>query len=152
MLDIVKKHLAAFSSSNWADYRATLADDAVYEEVASLERVVGAAKFVASAQRWKIAFPDFKATITRGYTVGDRAIVELEWEGTQSGTLEGTFGTLPATGRRGRLNALVVFTVKQGKIVESRNYFDMLTMLSQLGVTPAIESAAHGARHKSAQI
>ncbi|HEY5928222.1 MAG TPA: ester cyclase [Kofleriaceae bacterium] len=138
MLDIVKRHLAAFSSSNWTEYRATLAPDAVYEEVASLERVVGIEKFVASAQRWKTAFPDLKATIARGYTVGERVIVELEWEGTQSGPLEGTFGMLPPTRRRGRLNALILFTVKQGKIVESRNYFDMLTMLSQLGVSTAI--------------
>ena len=151
MLDIVKKHLAAFASSNWADFRDTLAEDAVYEEVASLERVVGAAKFVASAQRWKTAFPDFKATIIRGYTVGDRAIVELEWEGTQNGTLEGPFGVVHATGRRGRLNALVMFTIKQGKIVESRNYFDMLTMLNQLGITPAFESSSH-TRHPSARI
>jgi len=148
MLDIVKKHLAAFSSGNWAEYRSTLAADAIYEEVPSLERVVGIEKFVGMAQRWKAAFPDLRATITRGYTVSDRVIVELEWEGTHSGPFEGTFGTVAATHRRGRLNALVLLTVKQGKIVESRNYFDMLTMLTQLGVAPVI--GAPGSQHPTA--
>src|SRR4051794_8901738 len=81
MLDTIKKHLAAFSSSSWTDYRATLSSDAIYEEVASSERVVGMDRFVTAVQRWKNAFPDMKATITRGYTVGDRVIVEVEWEG-----------------------------------------------------------------------
>jgi steroid delta-isomerase-like uncharacterized protein len=151
MLDIIKKHLAAFSSSNWAEYQATLAPDAVYEEVPSLERVVGVEKFVASAKRWKTAFPDLKATITRGYTVGERVIAELEWEGTQTGPLEGTFGMVPATRRRGRLNALILYTVKQGKIAESRNYFDVLTLLSQLGVSPTISTNPSGP-HSSVRV
>lgn len=146
MLDIIKRHLAAFSSANWSDYRTTLAPDAVYEEVPSLERVVGVERFVSAAQRWKTAFPDLKATITRGYTIGDRVIVELEWEGTHAGPLEGAFGTLPATHRRGRVNAIVLFTVKQGKIVESRNYFDVLTILAQLGVSPSM-SPSMGSSH-----
>lgn len=143
MLDIIKKHLAAFTSSNWAEYRATLTPDAVYEEVPSLERVVGIDKFVASAQRWKTAFPDLKATVTRGYTVGERVIAELEWEGTQTGPFHGKFGMLPATHRPGRLNALIMYTVKQGKIAESRYYFDTLTLLNQLGVSPTIAKAPH---------
>jgi steroid delta-isomerase-like uncharacterized protein len=149
-LDIIKKHLAAFSSANWAEFRATLAPDVIYEEVPSLERVVGVEKFVTSAQRWKTAFPDLKATLARSYTVGERVIVELEWEGTQTGPLEGTFGMVPATRRRGRYNALIMFTVKQGKITESRNYFDVLTILSQLGVSPAI--AVSDAPHTSVRI
>jgi steroid delta-isomerase-like uncharacterized protein len=138
MLDVIKKHLAAFSSSSWTDYRATLSSDAIYEEVASSERVVGMERFVTAVQRWKNAFPDMKATITRGYTVGDRVIVEVEWEGTHTGPLEGTFGTVAATQRRSRVNAIILFTVKQGKIVESRNYFDVLTVLKQLGVSPNV--------------
>jgi steroid delta-isomerase-like uncharacterized protein len=138
MLDIIKKHLAAMSSGNWSEYRNTLAPDAVYEEVPSLERVVGTERFVTSVQRWKTAFPDLKTSISRGYTIGDRVIVELEWEGSHSGPLEGTFGTLAPTHRRVRVNAIVLFSVKQSKIVECRNYFDVLTVLSQLGVTPTI--------------
>lgn len=141
MLDVIRKHLAAFSSSSWADYRATLSTDAIYEEVASSERVAGVERFVAAVQRWKTAFPDMRATITRGYTVGDRVIVEVEWEGTQSGPLVGTFGTLAPTQRRSRVNAIILFTVKQGKIVESRNYFDVLTVLAQLGFSPNVASS-----------
>lgn len=141
MLDIVKRHLAAFSSANWADYRATLAPDAVYEEVPNLERVVGVENCVGAAQRWKTAFPDLKATIMRGYSAGERVIVELDWEGTHAGPLHGAFGTLAPTQRKGRVPALNLFTVKQGKIVEIRNYFDVLTLLAQLGAAPSLTTA-----------
>ncbi len=152
MLEIIKKHLSAFSSANWGEYRNTLAPDAVYEEVPNLERVTGIDKFVASAQRWKTAFPDLKATVTRGYSVGERVIVELEWEGTHSGPLDGPFGTLQATHRRGRVNAVVLFTVKHGKIVESRNYFDVLTMLSQLGVSPSLPGTTGPQQNPTARL
>jgi steroid delta-isomerase-like uncharacterized protein len=142
MLDIIKRHLAAMSSANWAEFRTTITADAVYEEVPSLERVVGVERFVAAAQRWKSAFPDLKTTITRAYTFGDRVIVELEWEGTHSGPLEVTYGVMAPTHRRVRLNAVVLFSVKQGKIVESRNYFDVLTVLGQLGVSPNLATGA----------
>jgi steroid delta-isomerase-like uncharacterized protein len=146
MLDIIKKNLAALTSSNWGEYRTTLAGDAAYEEVPSQTRVVGLEQCLAAAQRWKTAFPDLRATINRAYTAGDRAVIEVEWEGTQSGPLEGVFGSLPPTHRRGRVHAVMVFTVRDSKIVDSRHYFDMLTVLAQLGVAPIIGSAM-GASH-----
>src|SRR4051812_28535425 len=128
MLDIIKKNLAALTSGSWGEYRTTLAADAAYEEVPSQTRVVGIDQVLAAAQRWKTAFPDLRATINRAYTAGDRAVIEVEWEGTQSGPLEGMFGALAATHRRARVNAVLVFTVRDNKIVDSRHYFDMLTV------------------------
>ena len=141
MLEIIKKHLAALSSSSWDDYRATLANDAAYDEVATGERVVGIDAHIESLQRWKTAFPDLKATVVRGYTVADRVVAEVEWEGTHRGTLEGMFGIVRATHRRCRVKAILLFTVRSGKIVETRHYFDMLTILYQLGVSSSVSAA-----------
>jgi steroid delta-isomerase-like uncharacterized protein len=145
MLEIIRKHLAACSAASWDEYRATLSSEAVYEEVSSLRRVVGVERCVTAVQRWKTAFPDLKATVTRGYTVGDRVIVEVEWEGTHTGPLEGSFGTVAPTHRHCQVHGVVLFTLKNAKIVETRNYFDVMTVLTQLGVSPKIGTV--GAHH-----
>ena len=142
MLDTIRRHLAALTSSSWTDFRATLAADAIYEEVPNRLRVVGAEQYVACIQHWKAAFPDLKATVTRGYTIGERVIVEIEWEGTHSGSFEGVFGKLAPTHRRGRVNGVIVFTLKSGKIAETKHYFDLLTVLTQLGVSATAITAS----------
>lgn len=133
MLEIIRKNLAACASSNWDDYRATLSTEAVYEEVSSRRRVVGAERFIIAVRRWKIAFPDLKAVVSRAYTVGDRVIAEVEWEGTHTGTLEGSFGILAPTNRRCGVSGAILFTIKSDKIAELRTYFDVMTVLTQLG-------------------
>lgn len=57
MLDLIKKHLEDLSTGNWDLYRASLADNAIYEEVSTQQRVKGANEYVALIQRWKKAFP-----------------------------------------------------------------------------------------------
>src|SRR5262249_21840160 len=112
-----------------------------------LRRVVGIERFVIAVQRWKTAFPDLKATVARAYTVGDRVIAEVEWDGTHTGTLEGGFGSVPPTHRHCQINGVVLFTLKASKIVECRNYFDLMSVLTQLGVAPTVgASAQHSTR------
>ena len=74
----------------------------------------------------------------RSYSIADRVVAEVEWEGTQRGPLEGSFGSVPPTHRRSRVNAVILFTLRNNKIVETRHYFDLLTVLAQLGVSPSI--------------
>ncbi len=73
-------------------------------------------------------------TILDSLEVGDRGVAEVEWTGTHGGPLEGPFGTIEATNKPGRMKAVIVATFKDGKIVDERHYFDLLTILSQIGV------------------
>jgi steroid delta-isomerase-like uncharacterized protein len=152
MLDIVKKHLAAISLSNWNDCRATLATDAVFEDVPVRQRVQGAEQCIDAIRAWKATFPDLKATVTRGYAIGERVVCEVEWEGTQSGPLEGIFGTLPPTHKRSRVRAIIVFMLRGGKIIEARHFYDMLTVLNQLGVQPTVSNAKPGPRVEAVRL
>ncbi len=138
MLDIVKKHLADLSAGKWNDYQAALSKDAVYEEIATKQISKGAEEYVKSVQRWKRAFPDLNAKFINGFAAGDRVLVEVEWEGTHSGPLEGKFGTFQPTNKKGRVSGAMLFTIKNNKITETRHYFDLLTILGQLGVAPMI--------------
>ena len=139
MLEIVKRHLTAFSTSNWDEYRAALATEALYDDVPSTVRSVGIEAYVSAVQRWKVAFPDMRAQIVRAYSIGERVIIEAQWEGTQAGPIDGVFGYLPPTHRRARINAVLLYTVRAGKIVDTRHYYDMLTLLTQLGAPAPLD-------------
>jgi predicted ester cyclase len=141
MFDI-KKHLADLSASKWNEYKASLAPDAVYEEVATHVRVKGADDYLKVIQRWKRAFPDLSATVLNTIVAGDKIVAEVEWEGTQSGPLEGPFGTIAPTNKRGLIRAAIVTTVKHDKVVEVHQYFDVLTLLGNLGISPTIGAPA----------
>ncbi len=135
MFDI-RKHLADLSASNWNEYKASLANDAVYEEAATHVRVKGADEYMKVIQRWKRAFPDIKATVLNTFGSGDKVFAEVEWEGTQTGPLEGPFGMIAPTNKRGIIKAAIVATVMNDKLVEVHHYFDVLTLLGNLGIAP----------------
>lgn len=42
-------------------------------------------------------------------------------------------GTIPASGKRQKMPAAFIFDYENGKLKESRHYFDMLTFLKQIG-------------------
>jgi predicted ester cyclase len=81
----------------------------------------------------------------RGFESGDKVVAELEWEGTHSGPLDGPFGTIQATNKRGRVKAVIVATIKNGKIASTHHYFDLLTVLNQIGIAPMAGAAAQPA-------
>ncbi|MBS1122541.1 MAG: putative ester cyclase [Deltaproteobacteria bacterium] len=138
MLDKVKKHLEFLAAGDWKEYRAALADNAIYEEVPTRQRVEGADQYVSLIQRWKKAFPDLRATVLGGIEAGDTAMVELEWEGTHRGSLEAPFGTIAATNKAGRIRGVLVVKFQNDKMIESRHYFDLYSLMSQLGIAPGL--------------
>jgi steroid delta-isomerase-like uncharacterized protein len=135
MLDILKKTLDAFAAGKWDACRAALDENVVYEEIGTRVRVEGAGRFIDVLKGWKRAFPDIKYTMRSSLGSGDRVMAEIEWEGTHDGPLEGPFGTIEATHKPGRVKAVILATFKSGKLVEERHYFDVLTILSNLGMT-----------------
>ena len=42
-------------------------------------------------------------------------------------------GTIPPSGKRQKTPSAFIFDYENGKLKESRNYFDMLTFLQQIG-------------------
>jgi steroid delta-isomerase-like uncharacterized protein len=136
MEDFFEKHLAAYAASDWDAYKADLLPDVIYEEIATGTRVTGADEYLEAVSRWKAAFPDLKATILRTLVFGDVGVAEVEWEGTQSGALETSFGTPPATNKRVSVKGVIISRLKDGKLAESRHYFDQLTLLRNLGAGP----------------
>ncbi|HEX3326716.1 MAG TPA: ester cyclase [Actinomycetota bacterium] len=77
------------------------------------------------------AFPDLRITIEDQIVAGDKVATRWVAEGTNSGL----FGGVPPTGRRVRVNGLILDRVADGRIVERWEQWDQAGMMQQLGVS-----------------
>ena len=142
MKNVLTKQLKAFSAGDWKAYKAVMKDDAIYEEEATGRRVQGVDAIQQAVEPWKRAFPDLNATIKEIIGSGDALVVELEWTGTHRGPLVGPFGNVPPTGKQGKLAAVQVVRFDGDRIREIRHYFDLLSMLRQMGIAPQMGAPA----------
>ena len=76
------------------------------------------------------AFPDLNQTIEEIVASGDKVTVRFIVRGTHKGDFQG----IPATGSRMELSGIVIFRIKDGKIVEERQDVDSLGFMTQLGM------------------
>jgi len=136
MITIAREQVDAFNTGDWERLQAGLAADARYHEFATQREVEGSEKIVELFKGWKTAFPDAAGTVTSAVGSGNMAALEVTWKGTHTGTLETAEGTIPASGKRQETPAAIVFTFEGGKIKEDRQYFDLMTLLKQIGAQP----------------
>jgi len=79
------------------------------------------------------ALPDIHMKIEDSMAEGDRVTVRITAEGTHKG---GNLGVAP-TGRRVRIEGIVVVRIANGQIVEGWNSWDQLGLMRQIGALPA---------------
>jgi len=149
MKELLTKHWAAFDRSDWPAFWADLASNFTFDETPTGRRGSGD-DYIAMLKQWKAGFPDAKASLKTFFDAGDTCIAEVEWSGTHKGTLEGPFGTLAATNKPFLVKGVLIYKVKDGKLTESRSYFDLLGLMRQLGVTPTIGTTGDKAAEKRA--
>ncbi len=126
----------AFNDNDWDRFGSLMTPNALYNEVGTQRRLQGVAEISQGLQSWKEAMPDVKGTVTNAFANTDRAVLEVTWEGTHTGPLAGPGGTIPASGKPQVTTSAWVFEFEGDKIKESRNYFDMLSLLQQIGAVP----------------
>lgn len=134
---VARALLDAFNRADWAAMRGTLAPNSVYDEHGTERHVQGADGIVAAFKGWKTAMPDATGTINNVFTSGESVALELTWKGTQTGPLETATGTIAASGKRHQTPGVWSIDVRDGKVQSSRQYFDILSFLQQLGAAPA---------------
>ena len=83
------------------------------------------------------AFPDWHMTINDMIAEGDKVVVRY----TATGTHQGEFQGIPATGKPFTQYTIIIYLLSNGKIVEARLQTDMLSMMQQLGLMPAPQAA-----------
>jgi len=80
-----------------------------------------------------LAIPDSKATFVGEYASGDTAVIEVVWEGVHTGALQTPTGTIPPSNKRIGVPACQVIKVEGGEVKNFTHYFDMVTLLTQVG-------------------
>lgn len=132
LLQILNEHedldkLGDVCSATMADYAAppgTPLDLSGYTQIMAMLRT---------------AFPDIHYTVEDLIAEGDRVVVR----GVMTGTHRGTFmDRIPATGNSIAMEAIHIFRVEDGKLVEHRAVRDDLTLFQQLGVIPRPQPAS----------
>ena len=136
LIEGAKASLIAFNDKDWDAVRASVARDLVYDEVATHRKVEGVDQVIPLWQGWARAFPDAKATFENAVASDHTVVLEVTWRGTHSGPLEMPEGAVEATGNRIDVRACFVMEMSGDKPQRERHYFDMATLLQQLGVTP----------------
>lgn len=137
LVDVAKAQVTAYNDKNWGAATEALASNVVYDEVGTSRKISGAAKVIETWKGWATALPDSRATFDAVHVAGNTIVLELTWRGTHRGPLQTPAGQIPATNKSIDIRACQVVEVKDGKVQSVRHYFDMATMLAQLGVAAA---------------
>ena len=113
---------------------------AVYDEICAADVVIhsptgtteGLAAYKQLLSANFIAFPDLHFTIEAQLAEGDLSVTR--W--TSRGTHQGSLGGIPPTGKQATNSGVIMVRWANGKVVESWNFFDNLSLMQQLGVIP----------------
>jgi steroid delta-isomerase-like uncharacterized protein len=136
LIQAAKAPIEAYNDKNWHRLRSAVTPDFVYEEVATQRRIEGVDAVSACWQAWAKAFPDSKATFDEACAADGVAVLEVTWCGSHTGLLDLPGGPVAPTNRPIRLQGCQVFTFRDGRVQSLRQYFDIATLLQQLGMLP----------------
>jgi steroid delta-isomerase-like uncharacterized protein len=133
-IDVAKAPIVAYNEKDWDALRGCVTSDVLYDEVSTERRVQGLDDVLVVWRGWATALPDSKATFHNALASGNTVVIELSWRGTHTGPLQTPGGEIAATGRPIDIRACQVVEIAGDKAQAMRHYFDMATLLRQLGV------------------
>ncbi len=128
---IVSKCLEAFNRHDVAAAGNLVADDLVNH--CAIPEAQGRTGLINIWQKLWTAFPDLVWTCEDTVAEGDRVVCRMRMRGINSGPLRFVRMPLPATGKTIDAEAIHIFRLADGKIVEFWAQRDEVGMLRQLG-------------------
>ena len=132
-----EEEIAAWNAQDVERALAVFPDDVVWHDVSNPQPLNkdGIRQYL---QGWFSAFPDIKITVNNRVITEDYVAAELDFEGTNSGTLQlaPNAPAIPATGRKVIGKGTYFVRFKDGNPVEVHSYPDAAGMMMQLGLMP----------------
>jgi predicted ester cyclase len=93
----------------------------------------------AYTQSFINGFPDLHFELKQKVAQGEYVVINWVGSGTHTGPLPTPTGnTLPATGKKAAVAGSTTYQIKNGKAVKGWTYWDMVSLLSQLGMMPGM--------------
>lgn len=82
---------------------------------------------------FRSGFPDLVFSVLEQVAEGEKVVSRFEWTGTH----QGEFSGVPATGKSVRVWGIVIDRFEAGRIKDTRIIMDTMGLMTQLGVIPA---------------
>jgi steroid delta-isomerase-like uncharacterized protein len=133
--DTAAHFVAAFNSHDERALHALHADNIKFEAPGGFKGHT-AQEATGYAKNWFAAYPNGKMTVRNEIVSAPWVVQEVVMEGTNSGPFEGPTGTIQPTHKKIVSKGIQVLKIENGKITETRIYFDMLEAMTQLGLIP----------------
>jgi steroid delta-isomerase-like uncharacterized protein len=136
-IDAAVAPIQAFNAKDWDRVVKMFASDIVFDEVPTHRVVHGVNEVLALMKGWAEAFPDANGTIESAVTAGNTVVLEITWRGTHTAPLRTGATEMPATGRQIEIRSCQVTEIREGVVAALRHYWDLMTMMQQLGAMSA---------------
>lgn len=129
---LVRGTLAALDSRNETAFLATLADDAVLDEMIEPQPFASKVGLRAWFDMWTSAVPDARTEISRILGIGDSVLVET----VVRGTLKGPLGRLAAANKEFRVHRAAIVRVNGGKLTRISAFMNGKELAQAVGQWP----------------
>ena len=131
--EVTRLYFDIFNAHDRDRFHEIVASDYVnHTRMGTLE---GFEAFAAMISQFIEAVPDVQWHLLDERRDGDRIIYHYEVTGTHQGELMG----VPGTGRHLRFTGMEMNRVANGKLAETWNYVDLMSVLGQIGAIPGPE-------------
>ncbi|MBS1840329.1 MAG: ester cyclase [Acidobacteria bacterium] len=128
-LPIAESWIAAWNSHDPAKWATYFTPDIYYEDVTFGEISRGSAEAGKFAGSLFTEVPDLKLELVEAHMEGNHGSIQWVLTGTDKGVYK--------TGKPFKVRGVSVIAVKNGKISRSLDYYDLATIMRQVGVLPA---------------
>lgn len=136
-MDTADTLLEAFNTQSWDVTRKHASANLKYNEMATGRKTDTVDAWIENSKGWRGAFSNAHGKVISRVESGNQVIEEVVWTGTHDGNLMSPDGTvIPPTHKSMTTPACMVNTFEDGKLVAVNHYFDMMSMMAQLGLLP----------------
>ena len=136
MAEVADAHEAAEAAHDAAGVAASFSENGVLDPKPTGATFTGRAAIQAWFEDLFTAFPDITPELVKRHQDGNTLIDEVIFKGTHQGPFIG----IPGTGKPVEVPASVIYEFADGAIIRESAYWDVATMLIQMGVLPAPEA------------
>jgi len=128
--ELVKGLIEEFNKGNIEAWRKLCALEFAYYQPSETTEPMSLEETIEAFQRVYQGFPDYSWNILELFAKRDKVVARTIFTGTH----EGEYGGMPATGNKIKLSIISIFQFKDGKWIETREEENILGLMRQLGM------------------
>ena len=136
--ELVDRFFKAMSDGDMDTVRSVFHEDCVSTDFATGQVSKGIDGNMQDVEMWRASFGDIKVEAISHTVSGNTVVTEMKFTGTNDGDMPMPDGSsIPATGNTVQMQGCQICEFKDGKMINARQYYDMMGMMAQLGLMPS---------------